>query len=250
MSPVPLAQLRARVAALEGVGRESVAGIQPFGVAEIDRILPWGGAPLGCLHEIASVVRADEAEHGAALGFAALWLGRLAAGQGRPVLWVAERDDLYAPGLAALGLPVERLLVVRPKGAAQALWALEQGLQCRGVAGVLGEVWGLDFTAARRLQLAARASGVTALVVNRGEGTGTALTRWRVGPAPSEGPAEMGVGAWRWRLELCRCRGRGTGGDGCVATWLVEWNDETRCLRVAAPAGDRSAGAEMRRVAG
>jgi len=247
MSSPSLSQLRARIAALEGVGRAEGAGVWPLGVAAIDAVLPWGGIPLGCLHEIAPVVQSDGLEDGAALGFAALWLGRLAEGLDKPVLWVAGDDDLYAPGLAALGLTPAKLVVVRPAKAAQALWAMEEGARCRGLAGVLGEVSGLAITAARRLQLAAQTSGVPILVINRGTPIASAVTRWKVGPAPSDGLAEEGVGPWRWRVELARCRGRGFGED---AAWLVEWGDETHCLGVVAPAGDRPAVSPRSRLAG
>jgi protein ImuA len=236
-----LNRLRSRIAALEGTGREVVASVVPLGTWEVDAALPWGGLPLGCLHEVAPLASPDGIEDGAALGFAALLLGRLAATRGRPVLWMAARDDLYPPGLAGLGLAPERLLMVRPGPAAQGLWALEEAVRCTGLSGVLGEVRGIDFTAARRLQLAARASGVAALLLNRGQPCGPAVTRWRVGPAPGEGPPAEGVWPWRWRLELTHCRGRGTGEEGVVSAWTVEWCDETRGFRVAAPADDRSA---------
>jgi protein ImuA len=210
-----------------------------FGAAEIDAVLPWGGVPLGCLHEIAGAVD-DGGEDAAALGFAALWLGRLAAGQDRPVLWVTMTDDLYPPGLAALGLAIHRLVVVRPARGVQLAWAMEEGLRCPGLAGVLGEVHGMDLTAARRLKLAARGSGGTALLLNRGGAVGPATTRWRVGSAPSEA-LDAGVGAWRWRVALSRCRGCAVGDDGAVAAWLVEWSEETHGLAVAARGGGGSA---------
>ncbi len=233
-----LSQLRARVAALEGIGHDVVAGVVSLGVPEMDAGLPWGGLPLGCLHEVSAAP--GLVEDGAALGFTAHMLGRLTASRSKPVLWVAGTDDLYAPGLAGLDLPASRLVVVRPVKAAHTLWALEEAVRCKALAAVLGDVRSLDFTAARRLQLAARESGVTALILNRGQSVGTAVTRWRVGPLPSLGPAEMGVGAWRWRIELTRCRGRGL--EEASAVWEVEWCDETRALRVsAAPASGRAA---------
>lgn len=235
-----MGQLRSRIAALEGVGRDMVAGIEPLGIAAIDATLPWNGLPLGCLHEVAPCSHGDGIEDGAALGFAAVLLGRLAAGAGKPVLWVAAGDEPYAPGLAALGLPAERVVIVRSFRAAEMLWAVEEGLRCRALGGVLAELWKLDLTAARRLQLAARNSGVPVLVLNHGDAIGPAVTRWRAHGIPSQAPMGEGVGAWRWRLELLRCRGRSVGDHGMVAAWDVEWNDETRGLRLAAAAGDRA----------
>ena len=238
-SNASLAQLRARIAALEGLGRAAAGGVLPLGLPAVDAALPGGGVSLGGLHEIQPLTRAVEP----AIGFAVVWLGRLAVHHARPVLWVTTGGEPYAPARASLGLPPARLLVARPSGRAQLLWAMETALQCPGLAGVAGEVRDLDPTAARRLQLAARASGVTALVVNTGDGANTAVSRWRVGPAPSAG---AGVGPWRWRLRLVRCRGRGAGED----EWLVEWNDATRGLRLAALAADRPAAADGRRRAG
>jgi len=211
-SAADLARLRARITALEGLGRTAAGGVMPLGLPAVDTMLPGGGVALGGLHDIQPLTAAVEP----ALAFAAVWLGRLAAQRDRPVLWVTADCEPYAPALAALGLPPSRLVVARPKGRAQLLWAMETALQCSGLAGVAGEVGGLDLTAVRRLQLAAQASGVTALVVNSGEGANNALTRWRVGPAPSA----AGGGTWRWRLQLVRCRGRAALGN----EWLVEWD--------------------------
>lgn len=245
-----IGQLRSRIAALEGVGNEIVAGVVPLGVAEIDDALPWGGFPLGCLHELEPHRHADGIEDGAGLGFATFLLGRLGARTGRPVLWVASGEEPYAPGLAALGLTPERLVVVRTYRAAQGLWAVEEGLRCGALGGVLAELWKLDLTAARRLQLAARASGVPALVLNHGAAIGPAVTRWRASAQPSRAPVGEGVGAWNWRLELLRCRGRCVGDDGRIAAWDVEWDDETRGLRLAAAAGDRALEPARRWAAG
>lgn len=248
--PLTLTRLRSRIAALEGIGRETVAGVVPLGATRLDRALPWGGLPRGCLHEVAPVadgvgapvIEAPAIEDGAATAFAAALLGRLAADRARPVLWVGGREDLYAPGLAALGLPPERLLVVRALKPAQALWAIEEAVRCPGLAAVLAETRGLDFTAARRLQLAAGQSGVTLVALNRGPPVGVAVTRWKVATAPSLGGE--GVGAWRWRVALARCRGRGLGeGEG---EWVVEWDDATRDFRLAAAAADRPAAAGVR----
>lgn len=249
-TPTDIARLRSRIAALEGGAGEAVSGAVPLGVTEIDAALPWGGLPLDGLHEVAPVRHSDGIEDGAGMGFAAAMLGRLALSAGKPVLWVAAGDVPYAPGLAALGLPPERLVVVRTFRAAQILWAMEEGLRCRALAGVLAETWGMDLTAARRLHLGARASGVPALLLNHGNAVGPAVTRWRVGAAPGHSDPALGVGPWRWRVELLRCRGRAVGDDGAVAVWEVEWNDETRGLRLAAVAGNRASVPERFRAAG
>src|SRR5215831_8708998 len=142
---VRLQELRARLQVLERGG-----GIRPplaLGLPALDAAL-GGGLPLGCLHEVAGAPG-----DGAALGFCAALLGRLVAAG--PVLWCQPQLDLYAPGLAACGLDPARLVVVMAARQADRLWALEEGLRCRALAAVLGELDNLDPTAARRLQLAA-----------------------------------------------------------------------------------------------
>jgi len=237
---VSLAQLRGRIMALEGGVGQSSAGRISLGLDAIDAALPGGGAALAGLHEIQAMDGGTET----ALGFAALWLGRLADHLGKPVLWLAAEEP-YGPGLFALGLAPQRLLMVRARRPAQLLWALETALHCSDLAGVLVEMHGLELVAARRLQLAARAGGVTALLVNDGQPANNALSRWRVGPAPAALD-----GNWRWRLQLCRCRGQGIGEDGLVAEWLVEWNNATHRLGLVAPAGHRSALPERHRRRG
>ncbi|MFN8924097.1 MAG: ImuA family protein [Rhodospirillales bacterium] len=211
-----LAALREEVRRLEGVGGTDVATV-PLGCPPVDGALPDGGLTRGALHEIAG-------DAGAATGFA-VWLAvRLAAagaGSHRPVVWVARRPDLYAPGLAALGLDPARLLVVAARRADEVLWTMEEALGCRGLGAVVGEGASPDMTASRRLQLAAEGSGVPALTLAPGEKalrTSAAVTRWTVHPAP--GPAEEpGLGPLRWRLSLLRCRG------GRPGAWTVDLRD-------------------------
>ncbi len=204
--------LRARIWALE---RRAPAAAETLALApEIDAALPWGGLPLACLHEI---VAADQA---AATGFVAVVLGRLSA-RG-PVLWCLPRgaaQDLYPPGLTSFGLAAERLIVVRGRDRTELLWAMEEGLRCPRLGGVVAEIPELDLTAQRRLQLAAEAGGTTgfALQPPTARPAGAATTRWRVAAAVSAATAWGGIGAPRWRLALERCRG------GAPRDWLVEW---------------------------
>ncbi|CAO3372966.1 ImuA family protein [Azospirillum argentinense] len=212
-----LADLRARIRGLEGLGGEG-ARVLPFGLPDLDGAFPAGGLPLGCLHEVAGE------EPGAGTAFAAHLLARLASAAA-PALWVVRGRDLHAAGLAAYGLTPDRLIAVRVTRDADALWAMEEALRCRRLSAVLGEVGGLDLTASRRLQLAAESSGVTGILLqdasrnaNRRSAASAAVTRWRIAPAPSW-TAEPGVGHPRWRAELERCRG------GRPGAWLLDWRD-------------------------
>lgn len=221
--PAPdLAALRARVRRLEGVGGVR-HGVVPTGVAEIDAALPGGGLARGALHAVGGME--GHGADGAVAGFTAALAGLLAGP--RAVLWLGRRADLYAPGLAALGLGPERLLVAVVPRSGTLLWAMETALGCPAIGAVVGEADDVDLTEGRRLQLAASAGGGAALLIGA-EGAAAAVTRWQVAAAPSPAPDDLpGLGRPRWALELARCKGAAGGGR-----WLVEWTG-----RGLAPAG-------------
>lgn len=234
-----LASLRAKLALIEARHAPTRA-VLPFGDARIDGILLGGGLPLGQWHEAAG--EGLEIETAAATaGFVATLAAPLAE-QGA-VVWVMRRDDLFAPGLASLGFPAERLIQVRVRSDAQALAALEDALAAVGVAAAVGEVEDVDLTAGRRLQLACETHGATGFVLRRrpfggerrAQASGTAAaTRWKIAPAPSQPPpGEPGLGPPRWRADLERSRGGRTG------AWLMERSDGAFPLRVVAELGDR-----------
>ncbi|MDP7549224.1 MAG: hypothetical protein QGF20_18200 [Alphaproteobacteria bacterium] len=237
-----VAALRRRIAAIRAVAGAPAqiwrqAPPLSLGVPEIDRILPGGGLLRGGLHEVLGGHQGADGG-GAALAFTAVLAARRAALAGRQkgpgggqVLWCPARRGLYGPGLAAFGLGPGQLILVHGRDDQQRLWAMEEGLKCPGLAMVVGEVGRLDLGQSRRLQLAAEASGVTALLLprkrnqgdngqnNEGLGVSAALTRWRITPAlsaPTKGYA--GIGAPRFRAELLRCKG------GQIGEWLLQWN--------------------------
>ena len=189
---------------------------------------------------------------GAASGFAAALLAGFAGGQG--VLWCRRGRDLYGPGLAPFGLDCARLIVVSGHTETDILWAMEEGLRSGSLGAVLGEIDGARPPPLRRLQLAARAGGTTALLLRPERAraaSSPALTRWRVSPAPGKrdggAPREVGWDAPRWRVELVRCR------NGTPGSWLVEWRDGMSGdgtpggFIVVSDVCDRSAGAEPAR---
>lgn len=234
-----LASLRAKLALIE-VGHAPAHAVLPFGDERIDALLPGGGLPLGRWHEAAG--EGLEIETAAATaGFIATLATPLA--EHGTVVWVMRRDDLFAPGLASLGFPAERLIQVRVRSDAQALAALEDALAAPGVAAAVGEIEDVDLTAGRRLQLACEAHGATGFVLRRrlfgrtvrAQAAGTAAaSRWKIAPAPSQPPpGEPGLGPLRWQAELERSRGGRTG------AWLMERSDGAFPLRVVAELGDR-----------
>jgi protein ImuA len=247
-----LASLRASIERIDGAG---AAGGQrsrealPLGVPQIDAVLPGGGLPRDCLHEI---VAADAGA--SATGFSAVLLARLAGEDS--VIW-CRRDaglhgvKLYGSGVAAFGLDLHRLLLVRVRREIEVLWAMEEGLRSGSVSAVLGEAATVSPIALRRLQLAAETGGATGLLL-RPPGAalahGGAASGWRVASAPSPLPlrgshilqrgedwVEDRRPGIRWRVELLRCRAT------APASWLLDWCDETHRLRVVAELRDRPA---------
>ena len=155
---------------------------------------------------------------GLALALAQDRLGALAAEDRRPWLWVQDAEALrrtgrpYAPGLPrALR---HRLIHVAARQAEDALFALEEGLRCRDLAFVIGEMAGnpraLDFTATRRLSLMAERHGVPLWLVrlDARPGLSSARLRWQARAAPSC-PARwnpQAPGHPAWRAQLFRAR--------------------------------------------
>ena len=245
-----LRALRARLALAEGSGRRR--GVLPFGDGRVDSCFPAGGLPLGRWHELAG--EGAEVETGACTAaFASALAARVS--KGGEAVWVLQRADLYAPGLAALGLGPERLLLVETGDDFETLAALEDALRTGGVAAAVAEVDRLDLAAGRRLQLACERNGATGFIVRRrlfgaarkaAKEAGTAAaTRWRISPAASDPGGEPGLGPPRWRVRLERCQGGRTGG------WIMEASDEADPVRGVAELADHElAAAEPGRAVG
>lgn len=183
----------------------------PFGVPALDRHLPSGGLKLGSLHEVIESGPASEFA-----GIATLFTAGIAARLNGLVLWCLTRRDLFAPGLAQVGLHPDRVIFVEPDRDADVLPLVEEGLREKGLGAVVGEVTRLSLTASRRLQLAAEASGVPSLIIRRWWTVAqkdltslptAASTRWRISPIPSEVMPAGGLARGRWLVELLRCRG-------------------------------------------
>jgi protein ImuA len=234
-----LGALRARVRAIERGGAAGPGRVFRLGLEAVDGALPAGGLARGAVHEIGGAGETDAM--GAATGFCAALLRRLAAEVAGPVLWCTARDDLYAPGLAEFGLDPDRLIVVRARRRQDRLWAMEEGLGCPALAAVVGELAAPGPIESRRLQLAAERGGVTGFVLmppaaapdQGGAGrrrASAAASRWRLSAAP--GAAPEASAAPRWRVALLRCRG------GVPRSWNLEWDHATGRFRLAAAPGD------------
>jgi protein ImuA len=240
-----LAELRLQVARLQGGPRK--AKPLPFGLADVDGYLPGGGLARGALHEMIEAGLASEFA-----GCTTLFAAGIAARLEGPVLWCLARRDLFAPGLLRAGLHPDRVIYAEAERGREILPLIEEGLREKGLAAVVGEVSRLGLTASRRLQLAAEATGVTALIIRRWWTVAekdlvhlptAAATRWRIAPAPSEPMPAPGLGRERWQVELLRCRGAEP------RTWILEACDAKGRLALPADLADRSDQAADRRAA-
>ncbi len=110
---------------------------------------------------------------------------------------------LYGPGLAAHGLDLGRLVLVRAPDAPALFQAMEDALRSGAPAFVFGEVWRMkayDLTVSRRLLLAARAGATPALLVQASaygaadRMSSAAETRFEIAAAPSAHEPSAGGG--------------------------------------------------------
>lgn len=204
-----ISELRERIAHLEGgIARNAI--VLPFGVPEIDRVLPGGGLTFGALHEFAG--GGTGTVNGAA---AALMVAGIAARTTGKILWCLTRPDLFFPAISQAGLHPDRVIFCEGDKEEDVLASMEEGLTFGGFGAVVGELVRLPMTASRRLHLAAEKTGTMALAVRRWRrqaeasdyGQPTASTsRWRISVLPSEPLPVAGVGRARWLAELMRVK--------------------------------------------
>lgn len=141
----------------------------------------------------------------------------------RQILWVQDRQAIKRGGRPCLaGLPREwrhRVIHVAAATPEDALFALEEGVRCRDLACVIGEIAGnpkaLSFTASRRLSLAAERHGVRLWLVrlDAEPDLSSARMRWRARAAPSPPPRwnAAAPGNATWHGELFRARAHAPG---------------------------------------
>jgi len=166
---------------------QTVQQILPTGLTSLDAILPHGGLPAGSLIEWISEDAGLKAASIALKSIVPMMTlhGCLAI--------VDEHHEFYADSARSHGIPLSRMLLIRPVYAASgvqaafglaqattsrsrfvrqasaahsdALWALEQTARCPGVRVVLMFLEQASSAVMRRLQLAVERSGVTIVLI-------------------------------------------------------------------------------------
>jgi hypothetical protein len=124
----------------------------PTGFDALDRELPGGGWPAGALTEL--LLRST------GIGELQLVLPAMAAlsWAGKRVVWLAPPHLPYAPALAAGGIDLAQLVVVRPPGRRDALWSAEQVLRSASCHALIAWLPGVRYDELRRLAVTAEAS--------------------------------------------------------------------------------------------
>lgn len=212
-----------------------------LGLASLDVALPDEALPYDACHDFTPLLKTDVPQ---VAGFVLALLQRLP--RKGVIIWcqtlfnAREYGRLYAPGLLGSSVSPERLLFVSvPKDRDLAL-VLEECVRVRSIAAVVGEGPAPDFTASRRLTLAAQESHVPCLILNTGGdiGASAAATRWRVAPiaGPPDNQDPEGPGFTAWELTLARARGGNAALNPTLAKPLKAfWNDETHTFDMVPP---------------
>ena len=243
-----VASLRtARLGALPSPARKDDALVS--GLPALDALAPGGALARGVVHELL----ADPAD-GAPL-FVAMVLARSGTGgpsvsedeeHGRAaratgsgaVVWCDPGCELYPPALAAHGVPLDRLFLLRPRDNAEQTWAVAECLRCKGVAAVVASIhYPLSRVEARRLQLSAERGGGVGLLlrpVGKVSSEHAAATRWLVRPVPGERTVQ------RWSVQLVH----GHGGRVGQAV-ILEYSRETNLVRAVEELAGRPAEKEV-----
>ncbi|RKG59789.1 recombinase RecA [Corallococcus sp. AB011P] len=203
-------ELRERIRQLQAAPRSALSVLRT-GVDAVDALLPQGGLPLGHSVELCGE---------AASGRTSLALRAVASAHRelRLCAWVDGPKELYPPAAAALGVDLERLLVVRPQAFAQRVWAAVQLARSGAFTAVVvdltlgvgapGRPERLALTEARKLADAASRGGTLVLLLTSPEAPADGLARLRLEARGVQG----------WSVELERSRGGGVG-TRVVSPW-------------------------------
>jgi protein ImuA len=198
------------------------------GMNHLDDLAPNAGFQFGVVHELLS-------DRGALMPQSiALLLARAAQGQKKKgaIVWSDPGRELYPPALAAEGIDLRKLIVLRCAKRSDELWALSECLGCKGVSATFASIPRLTRVEARRLQLAAERGGGIGIFhrpfLPGANSAYAAATRWLVKPVAGDDEVQ------RWSMELVH----GHGGRIGEAV-LLEVDRETRVVRTSAPVADR-----------
>lgn len=169
------------------------------GCEALDALLPNHGVRRGSLVEWLGEGEASGA------GTVSLIAGGRVCPEGRPVVLIDPRGDLFPLALSLLGFDLSRLVLIRPASGRESLWACEEALRCEAVGVVWANIERITSTDFRRLLLAAEDSSAIGFLVRWASAVrqpSWAEVRLRVQPRPSR------RGSPCFRVELASTHGR------------------------------------------
>jgi protein ImuA len=206
-----LEKLRERLGCLEETQRR-FSRIIPVADA-VDRWMPHGGLPAGCIHEVKGASLAS------ALAFSSILSARIAGEHGN-IVYIASGRSLHPLGLLPYGMRLDRFLYVSIRRPQDLAWAVMETLRCPQVSAVMSVLDGVSLTDSRRLQLAAESSGATGFLLGHATSPPIAapITRWKV--TSNVGKPAQRFDEPAWTLDLLYCRG------GRPGSWSIEWSNQ------------------------
>jgi len=175
--------------------------------------------------------RMHEAFGASAFAFAFALAGHMAG----PVMWIRESWQTSAinPSGFSRYLDPQRMLLALGRDQVEVLAIAEEALRSGAVPLVVMESGKeLGLTAARRLQLAAKAGNATGLcLLCEGMGSNAAETRWRCQPVfdASNDAGDSTLQSW----SIIKNK------SGTLGSWDVRWDAKTRRIIVVSPSGKR-----------
>ena len=148
----PLEEILRQHPVWRGAAPAAFSPALPTTYPALDHALPGGGWPTGVITEILC--------NQEGIGELTLALPALAAltWAGKRVVWLAPPHLPYAPALAAAGVDLAQLAIVRAVARRDALWAAEQVLRARSCHALLGWFPRIAYEELRRLAVAAEGS--------------------------------------------------------------------------------------------
>jgi len=211
--------------------RRATAGRDLFrtGLEAMDELAPHGALRCGAIHELLFDPAVSPPRS------LALILARAAqAARGGAIVWSDPRRQLHPTAVSTAGIDLRRMILLRPRNAAQEISALTECLRCKGVSAAITHLNRLSDLEARRLQLAAENGGGVGIFL-RPSSTGSsgnyaAATRWLVRPTLEMDDLQC------WIVELLHGHGGRLG-----SSVLLEVDRETGDVRASAPLANRPA---------
>jgi len=200
-------------------GFKSPVGKTPvtINLGPINTAFPKSRFPLGAIHEF---ICSSAEQFAVTTGFIAALFATLLK-EGGVCIWISTRRTVFPAALHYFGIDPATIIFVDCNNQKEVAWAIEESLKYEGLSAVVGELYDIDFTTSRRLQLAVEKSQVTGFLLNKKngtQGTNACLTRWQISTLPS-GPIDdlPGIGYPCWKVTLLKVR------NGKPGSWDIAW---------------------------